>query len=406
MHNDLKYKYRKVVGLIITFALLFSCFGYIIYLYFFPVVTIKVEPVTIRQDETLPEFKVHAEFNGKEDIVLDENTGYTVRKLVDELNQGKGFQLSHRVDNTKEGSYIVNVELEKQLKDKLLLSWNYKVKYRIESGVVTVLSKYGDWENGKFKMLDGTYASGWTNLGEDTYYFNDQGVRVVGKQEIDGNTYYFKKNGLFDTEKNPVNPNRPMIALTFDDGPGEHTERLLEFLQFYQARATFFMLGPRVNAYPDAVRKIVEAGCELGNHTTNHLKLTDYAADIVASEINVTKDAVYQITGQAPTMVRPPYGAANEIVQSVAEAPLVLWSVDTLDWQTRDAGLISEHILNYVKDGDIILMHDIYPETVQAVIETIPVLQQEGYQIVTVSEMARARGITLENGAKYYNFYK
>ena len=406
MYSDSEYKYRRVVGLIITFVLLFSCFGYIIYQYCLPVVTLKIDPVTIRQDEALPEFVVHAEFDGKEDIVLDEGTGYTVQKLVDELNQGKGFQVNHRVDNTKEGSYIVNVELEQQLKDKLLLSWNDKVKYQIESGVVTVLSKYGDWENGKFKMLDGTYASGWTNLGEDTYYFNEHGIRVTGKQEIAGNTYYFKRNGLFDTEKNPVNPNRPMIALTFDDGPGQSTERLLEFLQVYNARATFFMLGPRVNAYPEAVRKMVEAGCELGNHTTNHLRLTDYAADVVAGEINVTKDAIYQITGQTPTMVRPPYGAANETVQSVAEAPLVLWSVDTLDWQTRDASLISEHILNYVKDGDIILMHDIYPETVQAIIETIPVLQQEGYQIVTVSEMARARGITLENGVKYYNFHK
>jgi len=96
----------------------------------------------------------------------------------------------------------------------------------------------------------------------------------------------------------------------------------------------------------------------------------------------------------------------NEVVQSVAGVPIVLWSVDTLDWEFKDAGLIRDYVLNAVKDGDIVLMHDIYEATVQAAIELIPILQERGYQIVTVSEMARARGITLENGAKYYNFYK
>jgi len=254
--------------------------------------------------------------------------------------------------------------------------------------------------------LDGNHATGWTNLGPDTYYFDETGVRVTGEQQISGNTYYFKEDGKFDIEKNPVNPNRPMIALTFDDGPGLETVRLIEALQAHGARATFFMMGPRVNTYPDAVRKMVEARCELGNHTTNHLKLTDYAAEGIAMEINYTRDVINSIVGQTPTMVRPPYGAVNEVVQSVAGVPIMLWSMDTLDWQLKDAGLIRDYVLNTVKDGDIVLLHDIYEATVQATIELIPLLQERGYQIVTVSEMARARGITLENGVKYYNFYK
>ena len=130
------------------------------------------------------------------------------------------------------------------------------------------------------------------------------------------------------------------------------------------------------------------------------------AAEGIAMEINYTRDVINSVVGQTPTMVRPPYGAANELVQSVAEAPLMFWSVDTLDWELKDAGLIRDYVLNNVKDGDIVLMHDIYEATVQAAIELIPILQERGFQIVTVSEMARARGITLENGAKYYNFYK
>lgn len=406
MYNDLEYKNKIVVGLIITFALLFFCAGVSVYQYFMPVVTLQVDSVTIRQDDAMPELKVYAEYSGKQNLVLDESTGYSVDDLVNELNQGNGYQLLNSADNTKEGSYGLALDLVQELKEKFVFSWNTKVRYRVKTGSVEVLNKYGDWEDGKFKMLDGTYASGWTNLGPDTYYFDENGIRVTGEQEISGNTYYFKKDGRFDTEKNPVNPNRPMIALTFDDGPGQGTVRLLEALQAHNARATFFMLGPRVNTYPDAVRKMVETGSELANHTTNHVKLTNHPAESVANEINFTRDAIQNIAGQPPTMVRPPYGAANEVVQSVAGAPLMFWSVDTLDWQLKDAGLIRDYVLNNVKDGDIVLMHDIYEATVQAAIELIPLLQERGYQIVTVTEMARARGITLENGAKYYNFYK
>ncbi len=406
MYNDLEYKNKIVVGLIMTFALLFFCTGVSVYQHFLPVVTLQVNNVTIRQDDTLPEFEIHVDYSGKQDVVLDESTGYSVNQLMAEFNQGKGYQLINNVDNTKEGTYALNLELLDELKEKFLYSWNYKLRFRIVTGTVEVLNKYGDWEEGRFKLLDGSYASGWTNLGPETYYFNEEGVRVTGKQEISGNTYYFNKDGKFDTEKNSVNPNRPMIALTFDDGPGLGTERLIEALESHGARATFFMMGTRVHTYQDAVRKMVEAGCELANHSTHHLKLSDLSSDDIAKEIGDTRDAINSIVGQNPTLVRPPYGAVNQVVQSVAGVPIMLWSVDTLDWQLKDAELIRNYVLNTVKDGDIVLMHDIYEATVQATIELIPLLQERGYQLVTVSEMAKARGITLENGAKYYNFYK
>ena len=96
----------------------------------------------------------------------------------------------------------------------------------------------------------------------------------------------------------------------------------------------------------------------------------------------------------------------NEIVETVVGAPIVLWSNDTLDWKLKDVNMIKDAVLNTVKDGDIVLLHDIYETTVQAAIELIPLLQERGYQLVTVSEMARARGIALENGTKYFHFYK
>lgn len=240
----------------------------------------------------------------------------------------------------------------------------------------------------------------------DVSYQQQMQLEMTLSADVEENQENIESDKQPEVEVKPVDPNQPMIALTFDDGPGPGTIRLLEALQAHGARATFFMVGSRVNTYPDAVRKIVETGSELANHTTNHVKLTDHPAESIANEINYTRDVINSIVGQPPTMVRPPYGAANEVVQSVAGAPLMFWSVDTLDWQLKDANLIRDYVLNNVKDGDIVLLHDIYEATVQATIELIPLLQERGYQIVTVSEMARARGITLENGAKYYNFYK
>ncbi len=406
MYSDLEYKNKVVVGLIITLALLFFCVGVSVHQYFLPVVTLQVDSVTIRQDDAMPELNVQVEYNGKQDVVLDTSSGYSAKALVDELNQGTGYEMASSVDHTKEGVYPLNLDLTQDLKEKFMSSWKYKIRYQVEDASVTVLNKYGDWEGNKFKMLDGNYAIGWYNVGPDTYYFGEDGNYLTGEVESLGNIYYFKDDGKFDAERNSVNPNRPMIALTFDDGPGLKTEALLEALQEHNAKATFFMMGERVNLYPNAVHKMVEIGCELANHTTNHLKLTDYAPEGVMWEINYTRDVIQSVVGQPPTMMRPPYGAVNEEVQSVAGVPIVLWSLDTTDWQLKEPGLVKEYILQTVKDGDIVLLHDIYEATVQASIELIPLLQEQGYQLVTVSEMARARGITLENGMKYYNFYR
>lgn len=406
MYNELEDKKRFVVGLIIIFALLFFCACLGICHGFLPVVTLKVDSVTIRQDEQIPELKVYAEFSGKRDIVLDEESGYKVSDLVNELNQGKGYQLSYDIDNTVEGVYPLELNLEASTEDRLSRYWNFKVHYKVENGNFEVISKYGDWKEKTFTFLDGTKAAGWTNIGPETYYFDENGKRVEGKQEILGATYYFHEDGKFDKEKNKVNPTKPMIAITFDDGPGKFTMQLLEQLEKYNARATFFMVGTNVSRFPETVKKMKEIGCELGNHTTNHARLTELDVAGIQSEINVTNQAIQNIVGESATLVRPPYGAYNEVVQSVAGAPLAMWSVDTLDWETKNALQVRDYVLGTAQDGDIILLHDIHETTVQAAMEFIPVFIERGYQLVTVSEMAQARGITLENGQKYYEFRK
>lgn len=404
MNKEFGDKKSFVVGLIIIFALLFLFAG-IGYCYsFLPVVTLKVDNVTIRQDEEIPEFHVYAEYSGKHDMVLDRETGYKVSDLLAELNQGEGYKLKQNINNAVEGVYPLELELNATMQDKLTKHWHNRIQYRIEDGVFEVISKYGDWDNGAFTFLDGTKASGWTNIGPDTYYFDENGRRVEGKQEILGATYYFGKDGKFDSEKNKVNPAKPMIAITFDDGPSKFTMQLLEQLEAYDSRATFFMVGTNVPKYPETVKKMKDIGCELGNHTTNHPRLINLDVAGIQYEINTTNQAIQSVVEEMPTLMRPPYGAVNEVVQSVVGLPLAMWSVDTLDWEVKDTEVVKNYILNMAKDGEIILLHDIHETTVQAVLQVIPELVNRGYQLVTVSEMAAARGVTLENGQKYYEF--
>ncbi|MDD5804822.1 MAG: polysaccharide deacetylase family protein, partial [Clostridia bacterium] len=126
--------------------------------------------------------------------------------------------------------------------------------------------------------------------------------------------------------------------------------------------------------------------------------------DDISSQLSRTDQLISELTGHAATVVRPPYGSYNDTVASIAARPLILWSVDTLDWETQNADSIVQNVMDGAADGQIILLHDIFKESVDAAEIFIPELIQEGYQLVTVSELAAAKGITLENGVSYGSF--
>ncbi|WP_186670144.1 polysaccharide deacetylase family protein [Sporosarcina sp. BP05] len=178
------------------------------------------------------------------------------------------------------------------------------------------------------------------------------------------------------------------IALTFDDGPDPKvTIQILETLNKYDAKATFFMLGSRVEYYPEIAKKVQEAGHELGNHTWNHPDLTKAGIAKVRNEINETSSIIENVTGQKVTAFRPPYGAVNKTVRSQTNLPVVLWDVDTLDWKYRDPNQLLAHVKGATKDGSIILMHDIHQSTADGLDAVLAYLQSEGYTFVTVSEL-------------------
>lgn len=208
---------------------------------------------------------------------------------------------------------------------------------------------------------------------------------------------YYRCNAFGESNPEEIDVNAPMVALTFDDGPNpEYTGRILEVLEENYSHATFFVVGTNAEQYPETLQAIALSGNEIGNHTYSHANLTDIDSANVEEEIDKVNRAVKKATGEITTVIRPPYGAYNEDVLNQLQQPVVLWDLDTEDWDSRNAQTIVDNIITNIDDGDIILMHDIYESTAEAVELLVPRLKEMGYQVVSVSEMAEYKGKELE----------
>lgn len=206
--------------------------------------------------------------------------------------------------------------------------------------------------------------------------------------------------------KRKIDPNKPMIAITYDDGPSKYTPEILDVLKENNSSATFFVLGSQVNRNKDILVRMLEEGNQIGNHTYNHKKLTTISDEELYKQIRGTDDLIYRATGYTPSIMRPPYGATNEELNKKIQKPVINWSIDTRDWENRNTEIIVNSILEDVKDGDIILMHDLYDTTAEASKIVIPELVKRGYQLVTVEELFEYKEATATVGMQYYNVYK
>ena len=192
------------------------------------------------------------------------------------------------------------------------------------------------------------------------------------------------------------------VALTFDDGPRRcTTERLLDGLKERGARATFFLIGQQIEDNADLVARMAEEGHQLGNHTWSHQRLDNASTENALQEIRQTEEALEALCGPGPYWLRPPYGQVSPGFESQAGVPMVKWSVDPRDWESRDADKVTQAILENVKPNSIILLHDIYPSSVDAALRVIDTLQAQGYWFVTVEELLELNSVTPEPGAMY-----
>lgn len=350
-------------------------------------------------------YRIYRKVKGSSDwdLIKKITSGSTTSYTDENVKDGKTY--SYRVMQIKgseKGSYLkdgVTIKFVKAPKlsaehspKGIVLSWN---KAKIGTGYEIQRKAYGEK---KWKTI-ATLKSIKTLTYRDSkpVYGKKNSYRVVVKDaNLISNTY-----SLYG-----INPKKKMVALTYDDGPYTPvTNQILDVLEEYNGRATFFVVGSRVSTYKDCIKREAALGCEIGNHTYNHTILTSVSASTIQSEISKTNDAVKKITGKAPAIVRTPGGAVNSTVRANVKYPMFNWSVDTLDWKNRNSSSVVSSIKNNVRDGSIVLMHDLYGSTGDATEVIVPWLVKNGYQLVTVSELMAVKGIDVEKGQLYTRGY-
>ena len=385
-----------------------------------------------------------------------DNASETLSESTEEKS-GKNSQKNSSKSSsaTSSGGPVLSSDISKEASKGHWASsgsnWMFLVNAKPYTGWLT------DTDGKQYYMDDtGIMQTGWTDIGKKRYYFDMDGILQTGTIKIDKKTYELNADGSLkdyvpaknsseksrkssqnsdsrnsessgksgeeadasgsssnsDTSKgnntskeNDTSTPQKAIALTFDDGPGSFTNRLLDCLEQNNAKATFFMVGTEIASFPDEVKRMKELGCELGNHTYDHTELTTLSVDQISSEIARVDEQLVNLTGQRASVVRPPYGSVNDTVKSVIGTPMILWSIDTLDWKTLDVESTVEEVMNNVKDGSVILMHDIYSTSVDAAEILIPQLIEDGYQLVTIHELAALHQTELSGGNTYSEFH-
>lgn len=305
------------------------------------------------------------------------------------------------------------VDSDNDVINKEVVSLNYNISYPFFSNndIDNYISDYLNYDS----YIDGNTIIDYDIYDNDNlyyltfykYFWNDNMVSDGSDSfvvDISNNSInrINKTNYEYDVIINrKINNGKKLIALTFDDGPNYNTSKIIDVLNKYDIKATFFVLGNRAINNKDILRKMVDSGMEIGNHTYNHLLLTKYDEDKIRSEIEDTSDVIYSATNKRPNLLRPSYGSVNNKIKKVANMPIIIWDIDTLDWKYHNSKRITSRVVNKVRDGDIILMHDIYSASLNALGNIIPILKNNGYEFVTIDELFYYKGISLENGKVY-----
>ena len=199
-----------------------------------------------------------------------------------------------------------------------------------------------------------------------------------------------------------LDPERPMVALTFDDGPyRNNTKAITDLFEQYDGRATFFVVGYHLEMFAEDMLYAYQRGFQIGNHTLNHPALRQVSDEEALDEVLELNRWLNELGIEGELMLRPPYGEYTQYMQEHLNVPMIGWNVDSQDWLSKDADKIYEQIVGNVKDGDIVLLHDLHDVTVEAMQRVVPELVEEGFQLVTVEELFKAKGIEPQAGQYY-----
>lgn len=243
---------------------------------------------------------------------------------------------------------------------------------------------------------------------EDNLYFYFNGIDGIKTVSVPTSDTEFLIDLNFQKEiqheyntnqkKQIIDPSKPVVALTFDDGPSKYTNDILDILAENDINATFFVIGNKVKYYSNTLNKSIANGNEIGNHTYNHKSLSNLKLDDILSQINKTQDIIYEISGYTPLYLRPSYGNTSHLLKEKTPLEIVLWTVDPEDWKYKNSKMIAKRVLDKTKDGSIILLHDTKKRTRDALKIIIPELKSKGYQFVTISELKEVQEIRRRTG--------
>ena len=310
------------------------------------------------------------------DIVATFHADVSTRKMIslDDILTSDGRELLQNM-------VIKDAQLEAEIVDEYLLDL-----WTLNSDGLEIILERGDYlpmSAGTVKLL---------------YSYNDLKDILLLPVENESDvpeTEELKETELTENAENDlpvttIDPDKPMVALTFDDGPSKHTAHLLDIFATYGGKGTFFVVGNLIDNRADTVKRIADESHEVAGHSWSHRQLTKLTPSELTDQIMTTRAKIYEVTGVDSTVIRPPYGAFNSDVKEVCAnlgIVMVNWSIDTLDWKNKNADMVYNAIMKDVKDGAIILCHDLHSTTVDAMERVIPDLIEQGYQLVTVSEL-------------------
>lgn len=306
---------------------------------------------------------------------------------------------------------LLVLDNEKTLENKTIFNENKEISYpffgieEVDNYIIKYLNDY--------IIKDNKVLVDYDYINKDNIYYLTFYKYILSVNKIKSNTDSFiintkdntvsKTNLLlynYDIIQNKVIDNESkVIALTFDDGPNYNTNKVLEVLEKYDVSATFFVLGSKIRENEYILERMVSGGMEIGNLISSDLHLNK--EDKIEEEMNNTNNLIYEVTGRYPKLLRISYSSVNNKMKKVSKYPIITWNIDTLDWKYHNSKKIANRVINKVSDGDIVLMHDVYSATANALNIIIPELQKSGYIFVTVSELFYYKGITLKNDKVY-----
>ena len=240
----------------------------------------------------------------------------------------------------------------------------------------------------------------WVKRNGKSYYYGKDGNITIGRFVKGKKIYYTDDKGAITRT---IDGTKPMVSLTFDDGPSKYTDDIVKVLEKYHCAGTFFEVGERIAEYEEEEQAVADSYSELANHTYSHQILTKVGADAITTQTEKCNEVLRKAGQTDRILFRAPGGGVNDTVKQTVKMPIILWSVDTLDWKIRNAQSVYEKATTNIKDGDIILMHSLYESTYHAVEKIVPELKEQGYQLVTVTDLIEFRG-GAKDGQVYMDF--